>query len=268
MPVSRKKRTVEQPIETDDSIFTALGVDDPTEKGKKDAPPQSSDEVTALKAQLEELNRRLTEGEDARLALITNQVKVEAPDNTPKAPVVDLKGLPDPLTETEAYNTALAERVSAAIAQGNAQFHAQQRQAASYENNADALFEDFSEKYPLYSDNEDRIAFVAQKVAQRAQSRNIDVQKYMFVTSDKFFRDVVKEYDGIFGKPVEESDEDEGENEDTRVINTKNIPAEDDDGRDTSIPGGQAPGQRVNTQLKQGDMIKDLADLQRASGFF
>lgn len=62
MPVSRRKRPVEQAPEPEDSIFTALGVDDPGAKGKTDAPKQSTDEVNALKAQIEELNRRLTEG--------------------------------------------------------------------------------------------------------------------------------------------------------------------------------------------------------------
>lgn len=278
MAISTRKRTETQPQPPEENIFEALGVQDPdagSAKGKKAATDANAVTVESLQRQIAEMNARLQQQNEAQLALLASPVTIQGGNQGQSPPLIDLNGLPDPLTETEAYNKALAERITAAIARGNEASNASQQQNASLESRADLLFEDFSEKFEPYSEFPDRVKFAAEKVASRAQQRGIDLNKYMFVTSDRFFNDVVKEYDTTFGKPEGDGDDETDIDQTDEGADTsqpdRGTPQDPDaaDGRTASIFGGQNPaGGKRGTGERPSDMIKDITDLQRASGFF
>lgn len=275
MAISTKKRPEARTEPPQEDIFQALGIENPDAKGQKAAKAASdASDVTVetLRRQIADLNETVRRQNDAQMALLAAPAVVRDDTRDTNAPLIDLKGLPDPLTDADGYNAALSERISGAIANGialNANAGAAHANAAS---RADQLFEDFTEKFDAYSEFPDRVQFAAEKVAARAQARGLDVQKYMFATPDRFFADVVREYDGTFGKPEDEGDTGVDETDEGADVVGQRQPLEadeSDDGRSASIFGGQNPtgGKKTATQ-QPSDMIKDMQDLQRASGFY
>ena len=253
---STKRRSGDD--QTDENIFGALGLTDPDAGAADDNGGQRTGvSVEALQAQIADLNRKLEERDTAFIR--QDPVRVDVREQA--KPLFDTKGLPDPVTQTEEYNSALAERIQQAIIRDREQNTLEVSARYEQENRADALYNDFVEKYEDYAD-EEKVLFATQKVVNKARQRGIDVDRYMYGASDKFFRDVVKEYDGVFGKPGAQSQvdgdddasDDDGEPDNSRAIN---------------LFGGQAGGQSGGKPKdKPTDMIKDIQDLQRASGFF
>ncbi len=141
----------------------------------------------------------------------------------------------------------------------------------------DGLWEDFGDLYPDY--DQERVEFAAGKVAEKAKRKGIDVEKYMFVTSERFIKDTAKEYERLFGVPEEDDDDTsipkrtrkakparDGQTRNRRVRDDN----DDDDGRSASIFGGQESGGRPGRREPNDElnMIDDIQALQRKTGFF
>jgi len=90
----------------------------------------------------------------------------------------------------------------------------------------------------------------------------------MFGSQEMFFEDVKTEYEKQFG-PVSQGEEAEEAAQKPRKKALAADVEDDDEGRTAGTFGGQESGGRPAAgKLKPGDMIKDLSDLQRKSGYY
>jgi hypothetical protein len=217
--------------------------------------------VETLKAQIAQMQSELAISNREKLALMTQAPTVQ-PQMRPTD--VDLKGLPDPVTDPEKYAQEIAARTRQALA--NEQHNAQQIKAAegSQADKLNALWADFKEANPGYAD-ESKVRYIAQELAQKAQARGRDVQKYMFLTADTFFGDVTKLYDKTFGKPAggveaEPSDEDGSLLDDEAEVRTQGIPG--------GGPSGKSAAAVDEDKAAQGkSMFDGLKSWQLKNGF-
>lgn len=230
---------------------------DHTPTGDDKAPPQDQ-VVLGLMQQIIDMRREMD-------ALAMSSMRGPAgptPTNVvvPQAPpTLNMADLPNPVTEPTKYGEELAKRMldhQNAVANYNRQqAEAATGTAQTAEQSLNALWEDFQLEYPDISEDEERLGYIAQKVVTKAKARGIDPQRYMFGNQDRFMRDVANEYKRIFG--------DTGEPD--RQITDPNMA----DGRTAGVfstPGGT--GERRQAAPGPGDMIKELQERQRKSGFF
>lgn len=216
-----------------------------------DNPQPQGPTVESLMEKFEALQRQVEHAQLANLAL------TQAAPQAPQAPpALSFEGLPDPLHDAEGYARALTQRIfqhSEATRQYEAQV-AQQRQGNS--DRYALLFEDFSIQYPELAEDEELLRIATQTAVDKVKRRGIDVDRYMFGNTPRFFSDVVKEHERLFGKR-----------------DTADAGQEGNDGahRTGGIFGGQESGGRPapgRGQEKPGDMIKELQDVQRKLGLF
>ena len=191
--------------------------------------------------------------------------------DSPKPPTLNLENLPDPVSDPKEYGKVLGERTAIYNRELNEHYTATQQQQTQGVSSAQ-LWEDFAEEYDAYAQDQEGVEFATNKVIATAKRRGLDISKYMFANSDRFFRDVVKAYDARFGKP----EGDDNETMETRDIHqrrpAKRQEQEDDrdEGRTQGIFGGQESGSqgRAPRPPQPGDMLKDLQDMQRKSGYY
>lgn len=174
---------------------------------------------------------------------------------TVEPPKVVAPEFPDPTVYPVEYARAVAEYT---VALQRREYETQKRENAQrveQTNKYDTLFEDFAEAYPELAEDEDRMQFAATKAVNDAKKRGLDPDKYMFTNSARFFKDVARQYETVFGK---DEAQDEPEREER-----------DDNSRSASIFGGLERGPRGKPSTPPaGDMIKDLQDVQRKLGIF
>ena len=224
--------------------------------------PVTSEELLGKIAGLEEQNKELQAASRDRQypMLIAGEQQQQHVD--PSKLKVDLTGLPDQLEKPAEYNQQLQERVNAAIA---AQVTTATRQVqAQFEqrSQADRLWQGFREAHPEWAKYEPLVESVATRVASDASARGVDLKKYMFQNPTLFYEDLANALTAGYGKLVTEGDEGEGEQE----------PETGDVQRTAGIDAGGAPGQGPKLQEqakpKAGDMMTDLANVQRSMGLF
>lgn len=248
---TKKKQTQDADL---GSIFDHFEAQNPG--GGTGGEPKKTPEVdlTALQAQITALSSRLEQSEATNRALLTQAPRTEPVQQTTAPAGIDLKGLPDPIEESEKYGIMLAERIAAHTKAVTEAAQNSMRSEQSQEKQIEELWEGFGKKYSDLAEDQDRVEFAATKVAKEAKAKGMDVSKYMFVTRDQFYADVAKKHEELFGKPSDGDDND--------------TPEEPD--RTAGIFGGMESGGRPATgkQPPQGDMIKDLQDLQRKGGYF
>ncbi len=210
-----------------------------------------------LKAMREEFAREQKIAHETNLALM-QQAPAQTQQFLPTE--IEMKGLPDPVSDPEAYASEVAKRTRQAFVneQKNQQIVA--AQAGNDNARVNALWEDFSEAYPEYAKDPSRVSYIAQKLAEKAKARGRDVNKYMFAASATFFSDAVKLYDKEFGRPAGEEvdDDDEGS-----VLDADEL-------RTSGIPGG-GPKSRAVPKDEEGEQGKSIMDgirsWQQKSGF-
>lgn len=178
-------------------------------------------------------------------------VQMQQPQ-TPSAPEpINYDNLPDPTLEPVLYAKEITARLtkynSDLLAYEREQARTQQEQSSRF----DDLWTDFNRKYEDYAKDEDLVELAAFKVAKRMRDKGVDVQRYMIAERDKYFQDIVKEIDRIVPK---------GQNDDG------------DDGRTAGIISGTDGGASRSSAGRGGaqvpDMLADLREMQRKSGFF
>lgn len=249
------------------SIFDHFGMQ---EEPEQDAGPQERGQADVLASIQERL--AAMEAENRTLRELAMRPSAPAPVQAPvQAPTqVDFNGLPDPVTDMPGYQRELQARVNAALQGATAAVEQRVTSARSEEDQASALWTSFASRYPEWAEHEDLVGTIAQKTVAEAQRKGLDTQKYVFQNSDLFFSDVEKQLKSKYGRLVTQEEEDEGEDErdDERAADLI-----EDDGRSAGIFGGQETGGKPavggkQAKMAEGDMVRDLHDLQRRSGFF
>lgn len=229
--------------------------------------------VDELLAKINQLEGRMAE----RATMPSSQtVRVEAPIVEPaRAPALDLKGLPDPIRDHEAYNTALQERVSkytdASLTWRAERDHAAAAAGQSQEQKATALWEDFVARFPDLAKDEDRVTFAVQQVGSDLRKRGMDLPSYMDRNRDQFLDLVGQKYEKTFGVvDTGETEVDIGEEEvrPRRRRATAEEDTGDTDGRSAGIFGGEGPTavRRGAAHEAAGDMVKEIQEMQRKTG--
>lgn len=174
----------------------------------------------------------------------------------PPAPPV-FPDLPNPAEDPNGYRDAVLAQTQALIKYEKDLYQYQNRQTAASSAKSNDLWADFSTKYEDYAENEERIEIATTRIIQKAQARGVDVDKFMYGNRDGFMKQVVDEYDRLFGKPViDDTDTDE-----------------DDDDNRASVMGAGAPSQRggpANVQTPPnpyGELSQEILAWQQKTGF-
>jgi hypothetical protein len=236
-------------------------------------PPTETDRIAALERTIQLLQEQQERTEAANVALTARAAPPVAP-TPPKG--VSFEGLPDPVDDPAGYSRELNARIDTMI-QERLNYDAASRQHANQSaQTKDALWDDFKEEFPEYAEDEDRVGFVTQKVLKRAQARGLDIERYMTGNSQRFYGDIVKEYNTVFGAP-QPDDEAEDDYEDTRPAPRRRARDESEPrGRTDGIFGGIDPGagrgrgrgREAPDDNQPGDMIKELQEMQRKTGYW
>lgn len=213
---------------------------------------QQSPDLAALQAQIAKLSQDLDTQRSTNMALLTQPI-IETPA---AAPQLDMTKLPDPTIDPEAYASEVARRTTAYIGQVDQQRQRGAQQAQTKNSRVEALWDDFGSKYEAYAGDPEKVEYAATKVAQRAQKRGMDVDKYVFGASSVFMADVAAEMDKLWGKPEEADD----------------LPDEEDN-RTAGIFGGQesggkpAKGEEARSAFQPNSMFGDVQAWQAKTGF-
>jgi hypothetical protein len=284
MAVSTQRRQAPKPEPEQEediipnSIFEALQ-DHPlgqqyTQQQKKTQveEPEKGPDVTALLAQIAEMKSQLDSMSASQTALLSTPPQVDP--ILPKVPTEQelFAGLPNPLDDQEGYARELAARLSKRQELQNQYDHQQNQQNQTRAQHLESLWEDFAQDYGDYADEpRDQLEFVIKKVADRARGRGINLDRYMFTARERFMGDVVKEYDRVFGAPEAEV-EAQPQQKQKRPRNARAVTQElgNDPDRSGGIFGETGVSTRSNQQEepRKGDMISDLRELQKNSGFW
>jgi hypothetical protein len=261
-----------------ESIFDTeamAGLPKPEPRGKVEAKkePTVAELLEKMGAMQERIDAQARE--TARATTVGNSTPT--PTFAEPAPQLNLENLPDPVADPKAYAAEIATR-TLGFQNTLTAYEARKRDALTPKpmGDPDAVFADFADQYPEYAQEEERLAFVTAQVSKKLSKRGVDVQKYLYQHTDQLFADLLKEYDAVFGKPGEELDGEDGEIEAApaprqRQRRARNPEIEDDegDGRTEGILGNQEPGTRqAGNTPRPGDLIKDLQDMQRQSGYY
>jgi len=249
--VSTKRKSQQQEPE-DQGILAHLGLEQPKVDDEKTKQPDTAE----LLKRIDEMAKQIETVQRTNVALMSAPPVNTSSIERKKPQLLDLKDLPDPTMDREAFNTSLQERLNQAVTNITQAQRESLDSASAQQKAADDLWNEFSDKYEDYAEDKTKVEFAASKAVQKAKARGVDVQKYMFTARDQFFSDVKAEYDAIFGKQAEQEDADVEDEA-------------DDNSRTVGIFGGvESGGKPSTTQPQQGDMITDLHALQRKSGFF
>ena len=249
---TKKKAAQEQDL---GSIFDHFEQQSQVGNGNTEQEKKDTVDVSALQAQITALTGRLDQAESTNRALLTQAPRMEQQQQTTVLTGPDLSKLPDPIEQPKEYAAALSAAITSYTTQQNEQMRSSMTREQTQEQQIQNLWSGFGRKYEDLAENQDRVEFAATLVAKEAKAKGIDVQRYMFTTSDQFYADVAKKYEETFGKPNSETEEKDPE------------PAAD---RTGGIFGGMESGGRPTSTGKeqQADMIKDLQDMQKKAGYF
>lgn len=158
----------------------------------------------------------------------------------PAKTVLDLKGLPDPVTKTEEYNAALMERMNQVLDARDqvraAEVAVREEQVALQQN----LWNGFKSAHPEWAEQEMLVGAAAGRVSQELLGRGVNVVQLMKQQPDLFYKEVAGVLDKQFPTLKKGAAEEEGEDEDG--------PAE--------VFGGQAGG-RGGSLTGAGQALED-----------
>lgn len=279
MATEEKPKKDEHPAAGDQSIpsiLEMLNIDDPDKKKAEEAEAKkgdgllSAEDAKGLQTRLDRLER---DNDALRRASLTSAAMPAAPHAAvgPAKPTpveVNLSGLPSPMDDSEAYSKGLNERLQTAISSGITGALAAHTETADRRINlasrGDALWEDFSDTYPAYALHKKQAEFAAGQVTGRLKRRGVDIDAYMYGSSVLFMEDVVSEMDTVFGKEKFAA-------ADAKTGKDGEKKADPEVSRTVGVFGGIEGTGKENVKAEDetaGDMIKDIQDLQRTSGFF
>ncbi len=245
---------------------------------------EQDDRYDTLAKQLADLQTRLSEAEKANMALLTQpQWKSQVTDTFVETKPESV-ALPDPALDPDGYDRAIGQRNQIRADNDRRRNEAAATKQREVSEKVEDLWTTFAERYPDMAEDKEKIDFVSTQVAKAAQRKGLDVERYMFLTQDKFLDDVAKKFIDVFGDPVENDDETE-DYDDTPRRRRAAAPArprrqpnrrnreEEDDNRTGGIFGGNESGGRPSRSRDIDEetgpsMIDDIQNLQRKTGFF
>lgn len=265
----------------DTDIFARLGLDDDAKERDEGADdgqePGEEGKIAALEARLTAQQKELDRVSRTNTALMSTaptfgvQPQGQGADGDPE---ISMEGLPDPVTDAQAYHRELSKRIAASIRAQTERDNEERRamEAAEATRNArtDALWEEFAQGHPELAEQKDLVSVCAAQVVQKAINRGMDPDKYMFGASEQFFADVEGEVEKRFGKALkamkaekgkkgEEDEQDDGTPAHIREAN-----------RALGIQGGVSSGGQPGRGREEprGDLVEDLHKVQRKLGLY
>lgn len=215
-------------------------------------------QVAALTERLEGLSRQNEALMQANSHLMTQHMVNRQPGLDALPDPVDVDDSIDPLMDKDDFTRALDRRIMTLVensqgAQDN--LYASQTQI---NESAEQMWSDYSEWNPDWADVPEKVEYAVSRVTANAQKRGYNLEQYMFANTQQFFADIDAEMVAVFGEPAGEGEGDDG----------------GDDSLDRTgglFPGGAPEGMprsRAPKEGQPGDMMKDIQDLQRESGFW
>lgn len=202
------------------------------------APPWEDDPADKVEAEKDEAKAQvqsLTEQLAKMQAQIDGYARQDAYRSFQSAPAVtqgqqsvgqvapknlDLKGLPDPLTEPDKWQGEMQRRVEDFVAQQQAQLKAEQMASQEQTKLANDLWGGFKKAQPDWAEHEMLVEAAAGRVSQSLLSRGVNVVQLMKQQPDLFYSEVAgmleKQYPNLKGKAG--ADEDEGEETEPAVV--------------------------------------------------
>lgn len=252
------KRAVKQADPRYNDIFTAI--DSGTSEVSEEGSGSNEDFSQALADLTARLDAMAAENADLRRSNALYQQQPVAPIYVQAAEATDVPQMPDPMFDSEGYTQHVLNRVDNLVAAQLQDFQARQA-AGSQDNEAyNQLWNEFLSVpgFDVWENEDDKVEFATIKVAKRVAARGGDVNRYMFGNTNQFFQDVAAELEAQFGWPEPEGEDGAGEEDyDPDVDRTGGL-----------MSGQMAPIQRKTVpQGEMPDMLQDLAEIQRKSGF-
>jgi len=275
MAKSRKRQAAPTPVaEGPSDIWAHLegrGYGAAPEKVVQAAPNTDSAALLARIDALERSNRDYS-AQIARVAAAPAQAAAAHQRVEPGQLQVSLEGLPNQYDEPEKWAQMYNQRVNAAIA---ANAYAIQAQTAERNDQATAtarVWGAFTERHPEWAQYKKIVGETAREAVADAEARGLDAHRYMFVTSEAFFDDIVgrlkKEgYDRL----LEEDDgEDEGDTRPGPGVRTRpGGMSEEEEGRTSGIFGGlESGGKPAAAPVPASDLLSDLKAVQTRMGIY
>lgn len=250
--------------------------------------PDNDDRYEKLAKQIADLQSSNAEMQRANMALLSNpnwNSTSENGGNSNNYTEIDINKieLPDPALDPDGFSHANLRRIEAQEQNRRNRENADARRREEIKEKVDGLWQDFTERFPEMADDQERIDFVSTAVVKQAMKRGINVDRYMFLTRDKFLEDVAQKYTEVFGEPSDDTDDDYEDtprsrrasaNSSTRARPRNRERAENEPmGRTGGIFGGTESGGRPSRSRSDDfengpDLIDDLQAMQKKSGFF
>jgi len=275
MAISKKRRS-------DDGLFSEQPMAQVFEDvDNEDSPKKEADRVAELEQALRDLQQR--QADDRELDALRGSGPTFQSQVTPSFTPVDPNTieLPDPALDPVGYDTAVGRRTEIRMDNKAKKDEFERKQADDIKKKVDGLWTNFGDQYPEYTDSQERIEFAANAVIKAAVEKGIDAQKYMFVSQNRFLKDVAKKYDEIFGVPEALEDEEDDiaprgrQARGTATRNSRRRDRQEDDdvvSRTGGIFGGDAGSGRQSKRKTDdeapADMVEEIQKIQRSSGFF
>jgi hypothetical protein len=281
MAISKTPKRASEPQKEVDPIFgepIAQVFEDLDAPGGNEDDDSKKNEDQEKFERLEKLYNELkTEREDDLNYLRTADGKSQV-EKEPEYIDPNTVKLPDAALEADAFAAAVERRAEIKMENARRKEAWEKKQQQKLDDDLASLWDAYSDAFPDHAANKKRVEYIANDLAQEAAKSGKDVQKYMFVTRNKFMRDLTERYEETFGEPEpieagnEDIDDDPPVRNSRRRSGNRNRAAEDN-GRSTGIfgsrNGGGGGGKKPKDEGDDGsNMIDDLQKAQRASGFF
>lgn len=209
--------------------------------------------IEELRAKVAEQDRALEESRRERLALMSTPQRVVAP----QPPKIDNSNIPNPIDDPEGYANAIRKQIEAEANYKQEVQQFQQQQQQQQTGRLTSLWDSFQEAHPDYAENQKRVEIAATQVVQRAQQRGLNLDQYMYGNSSLFMKDVIKEMDDLFGKPVADTDDDDDDTDDTPDSRTEGIFG----GGGRSAAGGGKAAEKL------GSITSEISAWQEKTGY-
>lgn len=228
-------------------------------------------------AELEELLRQSREREELRQEQILLQQPTHFQSQVTETEVKpESIALPDPAVDPDGFAKAMEQRIEIRMENDRKREASKRNRDRDIDDKIEKLWDDFGAQFPDLGDPKEkkRVEFAASQVIANATKRGIDINRYMFTTQGKFFKDVAKEYDDVFGgTDNEDAYADEAPAARGRQPRARNRAENEPVGRTAGLFGGNEGGRRTARKIEDdeensGGMIEDLQRTQRKSGFF
>ncbi len=256
--------------------YLGIGGDDVPVKGEGEKEGAGAeDQVAGLLKTIESLTSRVDAMQSRRAyGSMPAMAQTTAPTQ-PKLRDVTLEGLPSQADDPEGYASGLNARIGEAVNENmralsvfNAETQALATQTAG---RSDQLWSDFQDQYLTklekdLPDGVDALAYVevaARGVAKKAARRGLNLDAYMYQTSEVFMEDVYAAAEKVLA-PFREGTGKEGDGEgaggdDDEVNRTGGI-----------IGPGGTPGAKPKPDEDEdkGSLISDITEIQKKGGFY